>query len=81
MPDRPPAVDADPDATRDALARVKAPVLVLAGGLDGGSRPALARRAAEAFPAAEFAVQSGAGHYPWLDDPEWFVRRVATFFS
>jgi pimeloyl-ACP methyl ester carboxylesterase len=71
----------DPDATRTALARVTAPVLVLAGEADGGPRPSLARRVAEVFPAAEFAVQPGAGHYPWLDDPEWFVRRVAAFFS
>ncbi|MFC9132576.1 alpha/beta fold hydrolase [Streptomyces sp. NPDC057099] len=71
----------DPDATRTALARVTAPVLVLAGEVDGGPRPGLARRAAEVFPAAEFAVQPGAGHYPWLDDPEWFVRRVAAFFA
>ncbi|MDQ1013914.1 alpha/beta fold hydrolase [Streptomyces afghaniensis] len=70
----------DPAATRTALARVAAPVLVLAGEVDGGPRPSLARRAADAFPAAEFAVQPGAGHYPWLDDPQWFVRRVADFF-
>ncbi|MFI6369436.1 alpha/beta fold hydrolase [Streptomyces sp. NPDC050546] len=69
----------DPDATRTGLARVAAPVLVLAGEMDGGPRPALARRTADAFPAAEFAVQPGAGHYPWLDDPEWFVRRVTAF--
>ncbi|MER7481510.1 alpha/beta hydrolase [Streptomyces sp. NPDC126510] len=71
----------DPDVTREALARVRAPVLVLAGEVDGGPRPVLARRAAEAFPQAEFTVQPGAGHYPWLDDPEWFTRRVAAFFS
>ncbi|MGW0865932.1 alpha/beta fold hydrolase [Streptomyces sp. NPDC002611] len=71
----------DPAATRSALARVTAPVLVLAGEADGGPRPGLARRVAEVFPAGEFAVQPGAGHYPWLDDPEWFVRRVAAFFS
>ncbi|MFJ3508948.1 alpha/beta fold hydrolase [Streptomyces luteogriseus] len=71
----------DPAATRSALARVRTPVLVLAGEVDGGPSPALARRAAGAFPAAEFAVQPGAGHYPWLDDPQGFTRRVAAFFS
>jgi pimeloyl-ACP methyl ester carboxylesterase len=49
--------------------------------MDGGPSPALARRTADAFPAAEFAVQPGAGHYPWIDDPEWFVRRVTAFLS
>lgn len=70
-----------PDATRTALAQLTAPVLVHAGELDGGPRPDLARRAAEAFPEAEVAVQPGAGHYPWLDDPEWFVRRVLAFLD
>ncbi|WP_327312393.1 alpha/beta fold hydrolase [Streptomyces sp. NBC_01235] len=71
----------DPPATRAALARVTAPVLVLAGELDGGTPPDLARHAAEAFPYAEFAVQPGAGHHPWLDDPEWFAGRVAAFLD
>ncbi|MGW0495280.1 alpha/beta fold hydrolase [Streptomyces sp. NPDC003007] len=71
----------DPEATRGALARLTAPVLILAGQVDGGPNPSLARRSADVFPAAEFAVQPGAGHYPWLDDPEWFARRVAAFFS
>ncbi|MFJ5998693.1 alpha/beta fold hydrolase [Streptomyces sp. NPDC092370] len=71
----------DPEATLSALARLTAPVLVLAGGVDGGPAPSLARRSADVFRAAEFAVQPGAGHYPWLDDPEWFARRVAAFFS
>jgi pimeloyl-ACP methyl ester carboxylesterase len=71
----------DATATRAALARFASSVLVLAGELDGGPRPQLARRAADVFPNAELAVQPGAGHYPWLDDPEWFVRRVEAFFS
>jgi len=28
------------------------------------------------FPSAELVVQPGAGHYPWLDDPQAFVRAV-----
>ncbi|MGW0948387.1 alpha/beta fold hydrolase [Streptomyces sp. NPDC002623] len=71
----------DPPALRGALARVAAPVLVLAGEVDGGPRPEVARLLADAFPNAELAVQPGAGHYPWLDDPEWFVRRVAAFLA
>ncbi|WP_405726722.1 alpha/beta hydrolase [Streptomyces sp. NBC_00028] len=71
----------DPPATRAALTRLPAPVLVLAGELDGAPRPELARRTAELFPHAEFAVQPGAAHYPWLDGPEWFVRRVAAFLG
>ncbi|MFE7852985.1 alpha/beta fold hydrolase [Streptomyces sp. NPDC057403] len=71
----------DPPATRAGLAEVTAPVFVLAGGLDGGPCPELARAAAEVFPNAEFDVQPGAGHYPWMDDGEWFARRVAAFLD
>ncbi|WEO99195.1 alpha/beta hydrolase [Streptomyces sp. FXJ1.172] len=70
-----------PGATRAALAGLTAPVLVHAGELDGGPRPDLARRAAAAFPEAEFGVQPGAGHFPWLDDPEWFAGRVLGFLT
>lgn len=70
-----------PDATRAALAALRAPVLVHAGEVDGGPRPDLARRAARAFPGAEFAVQPGAGHYPWLDDPQWFLSRALAFLD
>ncbi|KUL47149.1 alpha/beta fold hydrolase [Streptomyces regalis] len=71
----------DPPATRTALSRLAAPVLVLAGELDGSPRPETARRTAEVFPNAEVAVQPGAGHYPWLDDAQWFVRRVVAFLE
>jgi pimeloyl-ACP methyl ester carboxylesterase len=33
------------------------------------------------FPAAQLVVQPGAGHYPWLDDPDWFVPAVAAFLD
>ncbi|MFJ4468272.1 alpha/beta fold hydrolase [Streptomyces sp. NPDC089424] len=71
----------DPPATRAALAALTAPVLVYAGELDGGPRPGLAHRTAEVFPHAEVAVQPGAGHYPWVDDPQWFTHRTARFFA
>ncbi|MBQ0996439.1 alpha/beta fold hydrolase [Streptomyces sp. RK62] len=71
----------DPAATRAALARLTAPVLVLAGEVDGGPCPDLARRSAAVLPHAETVVQPGAGHYPWLDDPEWFVQRITAFLD
>ncbi|MEW2623158.1 alpha/beta hydrolase [Streptomyces sp. NPDC048106] len=70
-----------PDATRAALAALAAPVLVYAGEFDGGPRPDLARRIAESFPDAELTVQPGAGHYPWLDDPEEFRKRITAFLG
>ncbi|MER6129008.1 alpha/beta hydrolase [Streptomyces sp. NPDC001795] len=71
----------DPPTTKAALARLTAPVLVLAGELDGGPRPDLARHVTEFVRHAEFTVQPHGGHYPWLDDPEWFTARVGDFFA
>ncbi|MGW3103806.1 alpha/beta fold hydrolase [Streptomyces sp. NPDC001100] len=71
----------DPPVLRAALGRLPAPVLVLAGELDGGPRPELARRSADVFRDATSVVQPGSGHYPWLDDPEWFVRHVVAFLD
>ncbi|MBL1098556.1 alpha/beta fold hydrolase [Streptomyces coffeae] len=71
----------DPAATRAAIACLAAPVLVLAGELDSGPRPHVAADIAKLFPRAELAVQAGAGHFPWLDDPACFTRTVATFLT
>ncbi|MFB7369798.1 alpha/beta fold hydrolase [Streptomyces sp. NPDC056222] len=71
----------DPAAARAAIARLDAPVLVLAGELDGGPRPHVAADIATLFPRAELAVQPGAGHFPWLDDPAAFTRTVTAFLA
>lgn len=71
----------DPAAARAAVAALDARVLVLAGELDSGPRPRVAATIAELFPAAELAVQPGAGHFPWLDDPAHFTGAVATFLA
>ncbi|MEV1021175.1 alpha/beta hydrolase [Streptomyces sp. NPDC050264] len=71
----------DPPATRAALTRLDAPVLLLAGALDGGPCPALVRRAAQCYPRGRVVVQPGAAHYPWLDGEEFFVARVAEFLA
>ena len=71
----------DPDATRAALAGLAAPVLLLAGGYDVALPPDRAADYAALFPRAELAVQPGAGHFPWLDDPAWFARTLAGFLG
>ncbi|GAA1916055.1 alpha/beta hydrolase [Streptomyces durmitorensis] len=71
----------DPPATREALAGLAAPVLVLAGEYDGAPNPAHAEEFAGYFPGGVRQVQPGGGHFPWLDDPEWFARRVAGFLA
>jgi pimeloyl-ACP methyl ester carboxylesterase len=71
----------DPEATRAALAFLRAPVLLLAGGYDVALPPDRAAEYAGLFPRAELVVQPGAGHFPWLDDPAWFVQSVAGFLG
>lgn len=69
----------DPESTRAALAAFDAPVLLLAGATDLNTPPDVAAEYAGLFPNAELVVQPGAGHYPWLDDPDRFVATTATF--
>ncbi|MGW2410346.1 alpha/beta fold hydrolase [Streptomyces sp. NPDC001739] len=76
-----PAGAFEPAATRAALAALRAPVLFLAGELDGGPLPRIAATIAGLLPTAELTVQPGAGHYPWLDDPAFFVRTVEAFLA
>ncbi|MFG2653354.1 alpha/beta fold hydrolase [Streptomyces sp. NPDC048436] len=71
----------DPEATRAGLAAFRAPVLVLAAEFDLNSPPRALAELAGLFPAAELVVQPGAGHYPWVDDAEWFVASAAAFLA
>jgi len=71
----------DPAATRAALAMFSAPVLVLAGGVDLSRPPAVLAECAKLFPAGHLVIQSGAGHYPWLDDADQFVSTVNAFLD
>ncbi|WP_433721982.1 alpha/beta fold hydrolase [Actinoplanes sp. CA-051413] len=70
-----------PEATRAALATFAAPVLLLAGEVDLNSPPPAVADHAALFPDATLAVQPGAGHQPWLDDPERFVELVTAFLG
>ena len=69
----------DPEAARAALAHLAAPVLLVAGEYDVALPPACAADYARLFRQAELAVQPGAGHFPWLDDPGWFAQTLAGF--
>ncbi|WP_156724864.1 alpha/beta fold hydrolase [Streptomyces apocyni] len=71
----------DPATARAALAAWEGRVLVYAGELDSGPLPRVAARIAELLPGAELAVQPGAGHFPWLDDPDSFTRTVTAFLE
>lgn len=71
----------DPGVTRTALARFAAPVLLLAGEVDPGAPPRATAEFTGLFPYAELVVQPGAGHFPWLDDPDRFVAATASFLG
>ncbi|MEU8759965.1 alpha/beta hydrolase [Streptomyces sp. NPDC048659] len=70
-----------PAVTRAALAAFPGPVLLLAGAHDLNSPPAAVAAYAALFPYATLRVQPGAGHYPWLDDPERFAAAVEGFLA
>ncbi len=69
----------DPSATRAALKKLNAPVLLYAGDLDALVTPAMMREAAPLFGEATVIVQPGASHFPWIDDPAAFVAAVGPF--
>jgi proline iminopeptidase len=71
----------DPAATRAALAGFGSPVLVVGGRLDLQRPPAVTEEFAGLFPNAALVVLPGAGHFPWLDDPELFVSAVTEFLN
>ena len=71
----------DPTATRAALTRFRAPVLVLGGDLDLQRPPLITAEFAALFPASRLVFQPGAGHYPWLDDGGRFVSAVSAFLD
>jgi proline iminopeptidase len=71
----------DPEATRAAIAKLGAPVLILAGQYDVAAAPVVLAEYATLFPDCHLVIQPGAGHYPWLDDPAPFTAAVATFLD
>lgn len=71
----------DTAAVRKSLLAVTAPVLVIAGALDPAPTPAAVRALVDLFPNAEPAVQPGASHFPWVDDPSTFTALVGRFLS
>lgn len=67
----------DPELTKAKLAKLSAPVLILAAEYDSIPRPRVAELAAKCFPNARVAVQKQAGHFPWIDDPSEFLRLLS----
>lgn len=71
----------DGPAIRSALAELTAPVLFYGGQLDPLVTPAMLDAAAALFSDATVVIQSGAAHYPWVDDPAAFASAVGSFLG
>jgi proline iminopeptidase len=65
----------------DALGRVTAPTLVVAGGEDFILGPSLCHEVAAGITNARIEVIQDVGHLPWVESPEEFAATVRTFLS
>jgi len=66
------------DFSRD-LARIAVPTLVIAGGLDAGTPPAMSEAIARGIPGASLEVIPGAAHLAAVEAPEAFNGAVRQF--
>jgi pimeloyl-ACP methyl ester carboxylesterase len=64
---------------KSRLHRIKIPTLLLWGASDRIAREEYGRAYAAAIPDARFETISDAGHFPHLEQPEEFARRVFSF--
>ena len=74
-----PGPDYDRDAVRESLRSIQAQTLVVVGERDALTGVSVAERFAETIPSAEIAVVPGAGHFPWVDEPDAFRDTVEKF--
>jgi 3-oxoadipate enol-lactonase len=68
------------DYSKD-LARITAPTLVIAGGADAGTPPAMSEAIAKAIPKAKLAVIPGAAHLSAVEKPGEFNALVREFLG
>jgi len=55
------------------------PVLVLWGSLDEMNPASHAQDLVLGYPDIEFFQHDQAGHWPWIEDPDWVVSKVVPF--
>jgi 3-oxoadipate enol-lactonase len=68
------------DYSKD-LARITAPTLVIAGGADAGTPPAMSEAIVRAIPGARLAVIPGAAHLSAVEKPDEFNALVRDFLG
>jgi pimeloyl-ACP methyl ester carboxylesterase len=76
-----PGRDYDAAAALASLADVKAKVLVVVGELDAMTGVSVADRFAQVLPDVQVARVPGAGHFPWVDEPDRFRDAVEGFLG
>lgn len=67
--------------TAGRLGQIKAPTLVLAGGVDPMSRPELGEAVAQRIPGARFEVMPEESHQPFQEIPDVWNARVDEFWQ
>lgn len=65
----------------ESLRGITADVLVVVGTLDAMTGMSVADRFADVIPKVQVARIDGAGHFPWVDQPEAFSTAVETFLA
>jgi proline iminopeptidase len=65
----------------EGLGAVSSPVLVTTGDRDAQTGVQIGDYVAGLFPNAEHVTVSGAGHYPWVDEPALFTDVVLDFLA
>lgn len=66
---------------RGRLPLIAAQTLVLAGDADYMAGPSSAAEITARIPAARLAIVAGAGHFPWVEEPEAVRSEIARFLS
>jgi proline iminopeptidase len=66
---------------RARLGEIRVPTLVVVGELDWLCSPRTARNIAAGIPGAEIRVFPGAGHFPFLEQPEEFAGVIRRYLS
>ena len=66
---------------KSRLRRIDVPALVLWGAEDRMAKPDYGRAYAAAIPGARFETIRGAGHFPHLEQPDEFARRILDFIA
>lgn len=76
-----PGSDYDVDRARESLKDIRAEALVVVGEKDALTGVSVAEKFVSVLPKAEVAVVPGAGHFPWVDEPEAFSSAVRSFLD